>query len=148
MSLSDLPLSYCTNVHPGLSVAELEAGLDRYTLNIRREWGGKLAAGLWLAEPVVREIMSSADGVERFADTLARRDLPCYTLNAFPYGNFHAQRVKEQVYLADWSDPKRRQYTEDCARILSQLLPPIIEGSISTVPLGFKRFNHTEDFMD
>ena len=138
MSLSDLPLSYCTNVHPGLSVAELEGGLDRYTLNVRREWGGKLAAGLWLAEPVVREILSSSDGPRRFADGLARRDLPCYTLNAFPYGNFHAQRVKEQVYLPDWSDPKRLQYTQYCARILAELLPAGAEGSISTVPLGFK----------
>jgi sugar phosphate isomerase/epimerase len=147
MLLSDLPLSYCTNVHPGLSVAELVGGLDRYTLNVRREWGGKLAAGLWLAEPVVREILSSTDGITRFADALARRDLPCYTLNAFPYGNFHAQRVKEQVYLPDWSDPKRRQYTEDCARILGQILPSGAEGSISTVPLGFKGFEHPGDFI-
>ena len=147
MSLSDLPLSYCTNVHPGLSVAELEAGLDRYTVNISKQWGGKLAAGLWLAEPVVREILSSDNGVKRFAEGLARRELPCYTLNAFPYGNFHAQRVKEQVYLPDWSDPKRRQYTEDCARILAQLLPPGADGSISTVPLGFKGFQHPDDFI-
>jgi sugar phosphate isomerase/epimerase len=148
MSLSNLPLSYCTNVHPGLSVAELEGGLDRYTLNVRREWGGGLAAGLWLAESVVREILSTPDGVTRFADSLARRDLPCYTLNAFPYGNFHAQRVKEQVYLPDWSDPKRLVYTENCARILAHLLPPNTDGSISTVPLGFKGFQHPPDFLD
>jgi sugar phosphate isomerase/epimerase len=148
MALNDLPLSYCTNVHPGLSVAELEGGLNRYTLNVRKEWGGRLAAGLWLAEPVVREILSSADGLKRFADGLARRELPCYTLNAFPYGNFHAQRVKEQVYLPEWSDPRRRQYTEDCARILAELLVVGAEGSISTVPLGFKGFKHPADFID
>ena len=28
MTLSTLPLSYCTNVHPGLTVSEIEAGLD------------------------------------------------------------------------------------------------------------------------
>jgi len=148
MSLSELPLSYCTNVHPGPSVSELEAGLDKYTLNVRRELRGKLAAGLWLAEPVVREILSTPDGLARFADSLARRDLPCYTLNAFPYGNFHAQRVKEQVYLPDWSHPKRLDYTENCARILAQLLPPNTDGSISTVPLGFKGFQHPPDFLD
>ena len=36
MSISTLPLSYCTNVHPGRSVAEVEAGLDRYTVEVAR----------------------------------------------------------------------------------------------------------------
>ena len=58
MSLSQLPLSYCTNVHPGRSLAELEAGLDRYTVNIRWQLNAPLAAGLWLAESVVRELLS------------------------------------------------------------------------------------------
>ena len=31
MSLSNLPLSYCTNVHPGRTLAEIEHGLDQYT---------------------------------------------------------------------------------------------------------------------
>jgi sugar phosphate isomerase/epimerase len=148
MSLSRLPLSYCTNVHPGTSVAELEAGLDRYTVNIRREFGQDLAAGLWLAEPVVGELLGTSDGAARFANGLRARGLTCHTLNAFPYGNFHAERVKEQVYLPDWADLNRRQYTEGCAAILARLLPEGVDGSISTVPLGFKGFEHPADFID
>lgn len=146
MSLSKLPLSYCTNVHPGRSLAEVEAGLDRYTVPIRRAFGRKLAAGLWLAEPVVRELSLSPDGVARFAAGLAGRGLSCHTLNAFPYGDFHDQRVKEKVYLPDWSDPRRLTYTRQCAAILATLLPAEIEGSISTLPLGFKGFAHAAEF--
>lgn len=146
MSLSRLPLGYCTNVHPGRSVAEVEAGLDRYTVNVGREFGKPLAAGLWLAEPVVRELLSTKDGIARFADGLRRRGLTCHTLNAFPYGDFHSERVKEKVYLPDWTQPQRLDYTEQCANVLAALLPDGVEGSISTVPLGFKGFSHSPDF--
>lgn len=146
MSLSRLPLSYCTNVHPGRSVAEVEAGLDGYTVPVARGFGRPLAAGLWLAEPVVRELLSTRDGVARFAEGLARRGLACHTLNAFPFGDFHSDRVKEQVYLPDWTQPQRLAYTEQCANVLAALMPAGAEGSISTVPLGFKGFTHPADF--
>ena len=45
------PWSYCTNVHAGRTVAEVEAGLDRYTVAVRDRFGGPLAVGLCLARP-------------------------------------------------------------------------------------------------
>ena len=148
MSLGTLPLSYCTNVHPGQSVAEVEAGLDRYAVNVAKAFGRPLAAGLWLAKPVVDELLSTPDGPRRLADGLRRRGLTCHTLNAFPYGDFHSARVKEAVYLPDWASAERLRYTERCATVLAELLPDGVEGSISTLPLGFKGFEHPEDFWD
>ena len=148
MTISNLPLSYCTNVHPGRTVAEVEDGLDRYTLPIKANYGSELAAGLWLAAPVIRELEQTPDGVKRFADGLRSRGLTCYTLNAFPYGDFHSARVKENVYLPDWSHPNRLDYTLACARVLAAFLPEDVDGSISTVPLGFKLFEHPADFAD
>ncbi|MCA9068016.1 MAG: metabolite traffic protein EboE, partial [Planctomycetaceae bacterium] len=148
MTWNPLPLSYCTNVHPGRTVAEVEYGLNEYTVPLRSNFGEPLAAGLWLAQPVVRELLETPDGVRRFAEGLDRRGLSCHTLNAFPFGDFHSARVKENVYLPDWTDPLRLQYTEDCAKVLAALLPPDTEGSISTVPLGFKEFEHAEDFEE
>ncbi|MDB5300566.1 MAG: hypothetical protein JWO87_2229, partial [Phycisphaerales bacterium] len=148
MSLSHLPLSYCTNVHPGRSVAEVEAGLDRYTVPVRKGFDAPLAAGLWLAKPVVDELLASPQGVAKFAHGLARRGLTCHTLNAFPFGDFHSARVKENVYLPDWTTPQRLAYTEQCAGVLAELLPAGVEGSISTLPLGFKGFAHPANFLD
>ena len=34
-------------------------------------------------------------------------DTYVFTLNGFPYGAFHATRVKEHVYLPDWRDRRR-----------------------------------------
>lgn len=148
MTISSLPLSYCTNVHPGRSIADVETGLDQFTVPIKTGYGDNLAAGLWLAAPVIRELESTPDAVARFADGLAKRGLSCYTLNAFPYGDFHSARVKENVYLPDWTQPNRLEYTLACARVLAAFLPRGGEGSISTVPLGFKPFEHPADFAD
>ncbi|HWE94502.1 MAG TPA: metabolite traffic protein EboE, partial [Tepidisphaeraceae bacterium] len=38
--------------------------------------------------------------------------------------------------------------TENCAAALAELLPQGTEGSISTVPLGFKGLSHPADFLD
>lgn len=148
MSLPTLPLGYCTNVHPGRTVAEVLAGLDRYTVPVRERLGRPVAAGLWLAKPVVGELRGTPDAVGRFFAELAARDLPCYTLNAFPYGDFHAARVKEHVYRPDWSTVDRAGYTAQCATVLGTILPEKGEGSISTLPLGFKGFDHPAGFLD
>ncbi len=146
MALSPLPLSYCTNVHPGRTLNEVLTGLAQFTLPIRSHFGQPLAAGLWLAKSVIDELADDRE-LARCSDWLAAQNLPVYTLNAFPYGDFHSDRVKEQVYLPDWTQPIRRQYTQDCAVVLSHLLPPGVEGSISTVPLGFKALATAPDFM-
>ena len=148
MSLSTLPLSYCTNVHPGRSLQEVTNGLAEYTAPVRRQFGRPLAAGLWLAQPVIQELSHAPQGIDHLARTLAEHDLCCYTLNAFPYGDFHSERVKENVYIPDWTTPERLNYTTTCARVLSSLLPDGTEGSISTVPLGFKELARSAEFPE
>lgn len=150
MSLNPLPLSYCTNVHPGLTVAQVERGLTEFTVPAGQRFGSPLAAGLWLAQPVTRELLAEPDGVKRFAARVADLELCTYTLNAFPFGDFHSERVKENVYLPDWTQPSRLEYSWDCARVLTELiratLPAGSDGSLSTVPLGFKTLATAANF--
>lgn len=148
MALGRLPLGYCTNVHPAQTLAEVLDGLDRYTRPVARRVGRPMAAGLWLARPVVDEILSTPDGIARLASEVNRRGLSVYTLNAFPYGNFHAARVKENVYLPDWTSAERLAYTERCAAVLAGLLPEGGEGSISTLPIGFKSADRLPGFLE
>lgn len=148
MTISQLPLSYCTNVHPGLTVAAVLDGLEQFTSPMQTRFGDPIAAGLWLAEPVTSELVANLDDINRFAEWIARLDLTCHTLNAFPYGNFHDERVKENVYVPSWAESSRLKYTKDCATVLSRLLPSDRDGSISTVPLGFKEFEHPADFLE
>lgn len=146
MTICGLPLSYCTNVHPGQTVDEVLEGLSQYTAPARQELDVPIAAGLWFSASVAEELSSQPRQLERLAQVLWQNDLCCYTLNTFPYGDFHSSRVKEQVYLPDWVSRSRVSYTEQCATLLAQLLPENGEGSLSTVPLGGRMNPHGPDF--
>lgn len=155
MSLSTLPLSYCANVHPAQRLEEVLRGLADYTAPMRDRCGRPVAAGLWLAKSVIDELVQPTDsglprvtaGVAALRESLTARDLSCYTLNAFPYGNFHSERVKDQVYIPDWSTLERTAYTIACGRVLAELLPEGRDGSLSTLPLGFKSHPHAAEFQ-
>ncbi|MCA9034976.1 MAG: metabolite traffic protein EboE [Planctomycetaceae bacterium] len=148
MTFATLPLSYCTNVHPGRTVAEVISGLIEHTADVRRRVDFPMAAGLWLSARVADELSGDQAALERLAQTLWQHDLCCYTLNTFPFGDFHSERVKEQVYLPDWSSPDRVRYTQQCAALLAQLLPANGEGSLSTVPLAGRMNPRASGFLD
>ena len=143
MAFSPLPPAYCTNVHPCRALADVPQMLDRHVLAVRERCGFGISVGLWLPEAAV----AAPAAATTVAEALAARGLTCHTLNAFPFGDFHGARVKEQVYLPDWADPRRLDYTRACARLLAALVPPGGEGSISTLPLGFKGFGHDAGFI-
>ena len=144
-----LPISYCTNVHPGLTADAVCAGLETYTAPLAArvaEPVGRIAAGLWLADSVTRELTADPAALDRLAATLAAGNLTTYTLNAFPFGDFHSDVVKQAVYRPTWADAARRDYTIRCARLLARLIPDGMQGSISTVPLAYKFDDVAPDF--
>lgn len=142
-----LPLCYCTNVHPCRSAAEVERVLDDYAVPVRQRAGFDIAVGLWLPAVAVDEVQRDASQRFGLRRALDARGLTCHTLNAFPFGDFHDSRVKEQVYLPDWADPRRLDYTAACAGLLADLLPEGVDGSISTLPLGFKLAQRGPGFL-
>ena len=68
---------------------------------------------------------------------LAEHDLYVFTVNAFPYGEFQAEAVKEFVYEPGWHEKERLEYTKAVARCLVRLNGPQ-RLTISTVGLGHK----------
>lgn len=146
MTICALPLSYCTNVHPGQTLQEVIEGLEQHAAAARRELDVPMAAGLWLSASVVEQMSSGPEPLEQVAQVLWQNDMCCYTLNTFPYGDFHSERVKEQVYLPDWTSRSRVSYTEQCADLLSRLLPEGGEGTLSTLPLGGRMNAHGPEF--
>lgn len=132
-------LTYCTNVHPGETLPEVREILKRHVPRVKASVSptARFGVGLRLAAAATSALEDEAE-LERFKGELDAEDLYCFTLNGFPYGAFHGTRVKEQVYLPDWLAPERVRYTEGLARVLAELLPRDVEGSISTVPGCFK----------
>jgi hypothetical protein len=142
MKLNDgIHLAYCTNVHRGENWAETFAALERHVLPVRQRVapGRSYAIGLRLGQRAATEL-AGRQTLLAFQHWLERHDCYVFTINGFPYGNFHGSRVKEQVYAPDWSTPERLAYTQQLFELLVQLGPADVGGSVSTVPASFKGF--------
>lgn len=134
-----MQLSYCTNVHPAEDLDGVIRQLDAYAGPARRAAGlDRLGVGLWLPAPLAARLATEPAALDRLRAALEANGLEVRTLNAFPYEAFHAEVVKLDVYRPDWTDPARLDFTVDAARVLAELLPPGAEGSISTLPLGWR----------
>ena len=141
-----LHLAYCTNIHRGDDWAQTFDSLQRYTLLVRDRVcpGRPYAIGLRLSDQASREL-SEPSTLLSFQRWLEKNQCYVFTINGFPYGRFHGARVKEQVYAPDWTSGERLEFTNRLFDLLAQLVPPGIEGSVSTVPCSFKEFIKTEE---
>lgn len=140
-------LSYCTNVHPAEDLDGMVRQLREYSGPIRRQAGlDVLGVGLWLPAGLARRLARSADDLATLREVLTAEGLQLHTINAFPYGGFHNEVVKLDVYKPTWAERERLEYTLDCAEVLAALLPDNTAGSISTLPLAWRNpWTQTDD---
>jgi hypothetical protein len=136
-----LHLAYCTNIHRGESWLETFDSLKKYTLAVREKICPRapFAIGLRLSNQAAIELSERKTLLE-FQKWLEKNSCYIFTVNGFPFGQFHGMRVKEKVYLPDWTSSERLDYTNLLFDLLAQLLPAGIEGSVSTLPGSFKEF--------
>ncbi|MCO5970792.1 metabolite traffic protein EboE [Actinoallomurus soli] len=133
-------LAYCTNVHPAEDLDGVLGQLRRFAVPVRQRLGvSRLGLGLWLAHRAAAKLAADPRAVDRLRTALDRHGLEVVTLNGFPYGGFHAARVKHAVYRPDWSRPERLGYTLDLAAVLARLMPDdAARGSVSTLPFAWR----------
>lgn len=132
-------LSYCSNVHPGQSLTEVCENIAQYSAGVRqRRHLTSMHSGLWLSEQAATALQDPGR-LRHFKRTLDQNGITLSSLNGFPYGDFHQQQLKADVYLPDWSMPERLRYTQQLAKVLAFCLPDhCCQGSISTLPLGYR----------
>ena len=137
----DAHLTYCTNIHPGETWEEVAHALRVHLPAVKAQICPEqdFGVGLRLSAAAAQDLTAPGAFAE-LQDILASGGLYVFTINGFPYGTFHGTRVKEEVYLPDWRTAERLAYSNQLADLLVRLLPDdgSIEGSISTVPGGFK----------
>lgn len=146
MKINGHHLTYCTNIHPGESWAEVKNNLHSFIPQIKRSVSPEapFGIGLRLSDQASREL-SAGDELLKFKEWLEEQDCYVFTFNGFPYGSFHRQSVKDLVHQPDWSSRERLDYTLRLFRILAELLPEGMDGGISTSPLSYKFWHENEE---
>ncbi|WP_420459658.1 metabolite traffic protein EboE [Neolewinella sp.] len=138
-------LTYCTNIHPGETWTEVRDSL-KYVLEVRDKLGveGAFGIGLRLSARAAEEL-ARPQVLRELKDWLARHDCYVFTMNGFPYGDFHGEVVKDQVHAPDWTTRERVEYTIRLFNILAELLPEGVEGGISTSPLSYRPWHRSPE---
>jgi hypothetical protein len=143
-------LVYSTLVHPADTWDEMWASLNRYLPEVKARFSPDASFGVSMRISRNSADRLTADPQERarLKDFLGANDMYLVTANAFPYGPFKGERVKEKVYEPDWRTDDRAQYTAMVAGILADVAPPNIEPTIQSPPLGFKPRVTGSDVVD
>lgn len=138
-------LSYCTNIHQGDDwISHFEALKENFPLiksNVSPH--NAMGIGLRLSNRASLEL-SETEKLAEFKDWLKQEQAYVFTMNGFPYGEFHHGIVKDKVHRPDWTAPERYEYTKRIFSLLATLLPDNMEGGISTSPLSYRHWYKDE----
>lgn len=133
-------LGYCTNIHPGETWDDHFKHLREQVPAVKAAVSpnAPLPLGLRLANQA-SIALTQPDRLAEFQTWLAETGCYVFTMNGFPFGDFHIDRVKDQVHAPDWTTAERTDYTIRLFRLLATLLPDSeIDGGVSTSPLSYR----------
>lgn len=142
-------LTYCTNIHPGQDWKLTFESLKAYVPKIKEQTsdGKPFGLGLRLSNKASEEL-EQGNHRKVFKKWLDDNDIYVFTMNGFPYGNFHDEPVKDKVHAPDWTTKERVAYTKRLFGQLAFLVPEGVSGGISTSPISYKHWHHDEDALE
>ncbi|MEP2058648.1 MAG: metabolite traffic protein EboE [Maribacter litoralis] len=146
MQLQDkFHLTYCTNIHPGQDWKSTFESIKQHVPGIKSKVSKEQPFGLGLRlSNKASEELEMGNNLSDFKQWLDTNHLYVFTMNGFPYGNFHDERVKDMVHAPDWTTNDRLTYTKRLFRQLSELLLEGMNGGISTSPITYKYWHKTD----
>jgi len=138
--------TYCTNIHGGENWEITLKNLEEFVPTVKKEVASNVPFGLGLRlSNKASEELQLGDNLVQFKNWLDTNGLYVFTMNGFPYGNFHNEVVKDMVHAPDWTTNNRVVYTKRLFDQLAFLLPDGQEGGISTSPISYKHWHTSEE---
>lgn len=127
-------LGYCLNLRACTDVPALLTLLRSVIEPVRVALGSARPFGVGMYVPAsLAKTLAAPSGVHEL-DTLAREleamGLDPFTWNAFPFGDFGDEGLKQRVFEPTWAQPERLEYTLDVARIAAALVRRLNGASV------------------
>jgi len=137
-------LGYCLNLSEPADLDDLIEDLGAIVVPLRDKLGvrGDFGVGLYLPALLARLLAVDNDMCDELGEFLQHERIVPYTYNAFPYGGFQRDGIKQDVFRPTWAEPERLQFTVDVAQVAARLAARrggVGDGhvSISTHPGAF-----------
>ena len=125
-------LAYCMNLHAAEDLPGVLEGIRTTAAPLARRLGGgrPFGVGAYLPAAVARAVEDGeGGGPAGFASFLADHGLEAFTFNAFPYGGFHREGLKADVFRPTWREPERLEFTLAVARIAAATAATAVTGA-------------------
>ena len=91
-------LFYCSKVHKSESLSEVESVIDHHIPAVKDLRSLQfMHSGLWLSNRAAAELQQDKESLDRFRRKLEQNNIRLFSLNGFPYGDFHLTSVKQKV---------------------------------------------------
>src|ERR1044072_6546372 len=115
-------LTYSTLVHATDNWDQLWQSVTTYLPAVKARFAPSQMFGVCLrtSAPAIEMLSQDKTKVADLKQFLKDQDLYLYTANAFVYGVFKKQVIKEDVYEPAWQKPERREYTKKVANLLPE----------------------------
>jgi hypothetical protein len=134
-------ITYCSNIHPGEDWDSTFSSLKQYIPQIKKEVSSDAPFGIGLRlSNIASETLAIGNNLNNFKKWLLDNNCYVFTMNGFPYGNFHKTTVKDRVHSPDWTTTDRLIYTKRLFNQLQSMVPDGMSGSISTSPISYKHW--------
>ncbi|MBC8768716.1 metabolite traffic protein EboE [Arenibacter sp. BSSL-BM3] len=141
-------VSYCSNIHPGEDWEQTLNSLKTYLPKIKKEVSPESPFGIGLRLSNIASLgLNEGSNLQEFKDWLDQNQFYVFTMNGFPYGNFHNERVKDMVHAPDWTTSERLDYTKRLFDQLAFLIPEGISGGISTSPVSYRHWHTSSEAL-
>lgn len=139
-------VTYCSNIHPGEDWESTFRNLKEFIPNVKEEVSNDAPFGIGLRLSNAASIqLDQGSNLEDFKIWLAQNNCYVFTMNGFPFGEFHNTEVKDKVHAPDWTTKVRVDYTKRLFKQLAFLLPSGMTGGISTSPISYKHWYTTKE---
>ena len=139
-------LTYCSNIHSGEDWKSHFENIKKYVPRIKKQVSPNKSFGLGLRlSNLASKELNFRNNLIDFKNWLDQENIYVFTMNGFPYGDFHGKKVKDLVHEPDWTSQKRIDYTKRLFDQLAYLLPKKINGGISSSPISYKLWFKNND---
>ncbi|MEC3880478.1 metabolite traffic protein EboE [Parapedobacter sp. 10938] len=138
--------TYCTNIHGGEKWEDHFELLRQHFPQVKQAVSPHhpMGVGLRLSDMASKALLDKGK-LNELKNWLADEAGYVFTMNGFPFGDFHEDVVKAHVHTPDWTTPERLAYTKRLFDILAQLLPEGMDGGVSTSPLAYRHWYNETD---
>ena len=139
-------VTYCSNIHPGEDWKTTFHNLKEYIPKVKAEISNDAPFGIGLRLSNAASIqLDQGSNLEDFKNWLVQNECYVFTMNGFPFGEFHNTQVKDKVHAPDWTTSERVDYTKRLFKQLAFLLPNGMSGGISTSPVSYKHWYSSKE---